>query len=123
MACRVPADVKEWPLTIEVPYAPECERSGIGDTGFHRAVWYERDFDVDAHLLRGGRRLPHQRLQRRRDPVEQTRRVPMRGVVRDPAQKGTFLLEDREPLVLGTELLAGREGDEVAPILGIVGVQ
>ncbi len=57
LAWRIPRDVREWPHTIEVPFAPECERSGIGDTGFHRAVWYERDFDVDAKLLRDGRRL------------------------------------------------------------------
>jgi hypothetical protein len=46
MAWRIPADVTQWPLTIEVPYAPECARSGIGDQGFHRAVWYERDFEI-----------------------------------------------------------------------------
>jgi beta-galactosidase/beta-glucuronidase len=41
----VPADVKEWPLTIEVPFSPECERSGVADTGFHRECWYSRDFE------------------------------------------------------------------------------
>lgn len=30
--------------TIEVPYPPESERSGIGDTGFHRVLWYQRTF-------------------------------------------------------------------------------
>ena len=35
-----------WPLRIEVPFAPESRRSGIGDTGFHRACWYEREFAV-----------------------------------------------------------------------------
>ena len=24
----------------------ERRRSGIGDTGFHRACWYQRDFDI-----------------------------------------------------------------------------
>lgn len=48
LLCRVPADVKHWPLTIEVPFAPECERSGIADRGFHRACWYQRDFEFDA---------------------------------------------------------------------------
>lgn len=43
---RSPAEVSEWPLSIEVPFAPECTRSGIGDTGFHRCCWYERDFDL-----------------------------------------------------------------------------
>jgi beta-galactosidase/beta-glucuronidase len=57
MAWRVPGDVGAWTHTIEVPYAPECERSGIGDQGFHRAVWYEREFDVDEDWLRDGRRI------------------------------------------------------------------
>jgi beta-galactosidase/beta-glucuronidase len=56
-AWRSPADVEAWTHNIEVPYAPECARSGIGDQGFHRAVWYEREFEVDAKLLAGGRRL------------------------------------------------------------------
>ncbi|MFO1455963.1 MAG: glycoside hydrolase family 2 TIM barrel-domain containing protein [Steroidobacteraceae bacterium] len=46
MRHRAPAEVAEWPLEIEVPFAPECRRSGIGDTGFHRACWYQRDFDI-----------------------------------------------------------------------------
>lgn len=41
-----PRDVSGWPLTIEVPFAPESRQSGIGDTGFHPACWYERDFDA-----------------------------------------------------------------------------
>jgi beta-galactosidase/beta-glucuronidase len=56
-AWRIPRDVKAWTHTIEVPYAPECARSGIGDQGFHRAVWYQREFEVDAKLLKEGRRL------------------------------------------------------------------
>jgi len=57
-----PTDVAEWPLSIEVPFAPESERSGIGDTGFHRACWYEREFfvpDVAALKERGDRVLLH----------------------------------------------------------------
>jgi beta-galactosidase/beta-glucuronidase len=54
---RIPDDVKVWTHTIEVPFAPECARSGIGDQGFHRAVWYTREFDVDAGKLANGRRL------------------------------------------------------------------
>lgn len=51
---RVPADISEWPLRIEVPFAPESKRSGIHDTGFHRTCWYQRDFTLaparfDAH--------------------------------------------------------------------------
>jgi beta-galactosidase/beta-glucuronidase len=45
---RSPRDVRQWPLTIEVPFAPESERSGIGDTGFHPACWYAREFEPDA---------------------------------------------------------------------------
>ena len=41
-----PGDIHEWPLTIEVPFAPESRRSGIHDTGFHRSCWYERDFEL-----------------------------------------------------------------------------
>ena len=43
-----PEDIHDWPATIEVPYAPESQRSGIGDRGFHRVCWYEREFDVPA---------------------------------------------------------------------------
>ena len=39
-----PADVDHWPLTIRVPMPPESQASGIGDRGFHRCCWYERDF-------------------------------------------------------------------------------
>src|SRR3569623_1326492 len=38
-----PADVQEWPLEIVVPFPPESKASGIGDRGFHKACWYERD--------------------------------------------------------------------------------
>ncbi|HEX9173931.1 MAG TPA: glycoside hydrolase family 2 TIM barrel-domain containing protein [Telluria sp.] len=46
MRCKMPGDVKSWSHEINVPFASETELSGIGDTGFHRACWYERDFDV-----------------------------------------------------------------------------
>ena len=36
------------PLRIEVPYPIESKASGIGDRGFHKACWYQRDFDVEA---------------------------------------------------------------------------
>jgi len=55
---RMPRDVPDWPLTIDVPFAPESARSGIGDTGFHRACWYEREFDVP-DAWRGSRILLH----------------------------------------------------------------
>jgi beta-galactosidase/beta-glucuronidase len=41
-----PADIAEWPLTIEVPYPPEAPMSGIGDKRFHPQCWYQRDFFV-----------------------------------------------------------------------------
>jgi len=49
-----PADV-EWNATIEVPFAPETSASGIRDTSFFNACWYERTFDLPA--LRNGERL------------------------------------------------------------------
>jgi beta-galactosidase/beta-glucuronidase len=47
---RLPREIESWPLTIEVPFAPESTRSGIADTGFHCACWYQRDFEF--HLDR-----------------------------------------------------------------------
>lgn len=41
-----PSDIADWTHTIEVPFAPESAKSGIGDTGFHPNCWYEREFDV-----------------------------------------------------------------------------
>jgi hypothetical protein len=41
-----PRDISEWTHTIEVPFAPESARSGIGDTGFHPNCWYEREFEL-----------------------------------------------------------------------------
>ena len=42
----LPSDITEWPMQIVVPFPPESNASGIGDRGFHRACWYERDFDL-----------------------------------------------------------------------------
>lgn len=42
---RQPGQIKQWTHTINVPFCPESEASGIGDRGFHRCVWYERDFE------------------------------------------------------------------------------
>ncbi|HYE95607.1 MAG TPA: hypothetical protein VD962_05325, partial [Rubricoccaceae bacterium] len=53
----VPDDVEAWTHTIEVPFAPEAPRSGIGDTGYHAVCWYERSFDVPEG--EGGRVLLH----------------------------------------------------------------
>ncbi|MEW6704057.1 MAG: glycoside hydrolase family 2 TIM barrel-domain containing protein [Pseudomonadota bacterium] len=53
-----PGDIGHWPHEINVPFPPEAKASGIGDRGFHRAVWYERDFHVlpgdDRVILRFG---------------------------------------------------------------------
>jgi beta-galactosidase/beta-glucuronidase len=53
-----PADIEDWPLEIIVPYPPEAKASGIGDRGFHKACWYERDFELkpaqDRVILRFG---------------------------------------------------------------------
>jgi beta-galactosidase/beta-glucuronidase len=51
-----PRDIEAWPLEIVVPFAPEAARSGIGDPGFHRACWYQREFRIEAD---GGRILLH----------------------------------------------------------------
>ncbi|MFC5512087.1 glycoside hydrolase family 2 protein [Massilia jejuensis] len=46
MRFKLPGEVTEWTHEIEVPFAPETKMSGIGDTGFHRVCWYEREFTV-----------------------------------------------------------------------------
>ncbi|RKP59097.1 glycoside hydrolase family 2 protein [Pararobbsia silviterrae] len=43
--------------TIQVPYAPEAPNSGIGDTDFHRRVWYRRAVDLDGGALGAGERV------------------------------------------------------------------
>lgn len=42
-----PSQIKSWPQKITVPFCPESRKSGIGDTRFHRACWYEREFEVN----------------------------------------------------------------------------
>ncbi|WP_119156376.1 glycoside hydrolase family 2 protein [Caldimonas tepidiphila] len=51
---RRPSDVADWPRQIVVPYPPESEASGIGDRGFHKNCWYQREFDIQPE---GGRIL------------------------------------------------------------------
>lgn len=41
---QCPSEVA-WTSKIEVPFAPETERSGVSETGFFRACWYRRSFD------------------------------------------------------------------------------
>jgi beta-galactosidase/beta-glucuronidase len=54
--CFFPSDVVRWDRSIEVPFAPEAELSGIGDRGFHHNCWYQREFQADP---KGGRILLH----------------------------------------------------------------
>ena len=53
-----PSEIETWPLEITVPYPPESRASGIGDPGYHKVCWYERDFEVqpadDRVILRFG---------------------------------------------------------------------
>ncbi len=44
---------------ILVPFAPESELSGIGDTDFHEAVWYRRRIEVPEEWPVGDRVLLH----------------------------------------------------------------
>ena len=44
--------------SILVPFAPETERSGIGETGFHNVCWYRRTTTVP-RLVRGQHLLIH----------------------------------------------------------------
>nr|HET7858697.1 glycoside hydrolase family 2 TIM barrel-domain containing protein [Caldimonas sp.] len=41
-----PLEIDGWDRTIQVPFPPESEASGIGDRGFHACCWYERDFEL-----------------------------------------------------------------------------
>ncbi|GAA4212408.1 hypothetical protein [Actinocatenispora rupis] len=47
----------ELPDRITVPFCPESELSGIGDTDFHPAVWYRRAVDHDATVWVDGREV------------------------------------------------------------------
>jgi beta-galactosidase/beta-glucuronidase len=40
---RLPEQVV-WSSKIEVPFSPETKRSGIGDEGLYKSVWYRRSF-------------------------------------------------------------------------------
>ncbi len=40
-----PLEIDSWDRTIQVPYPPESEASGIHERGFHPCCWYERDFE------------------------------------------------------------------------------
>ena len=44
-----------WDRKITVPFSPETTASGVGDTGFFRAVWYKREFETPP--MPGNKRL------------------------------------------------------------------
>src|SRR6266850_6201482 len=46
-AWALPEDA-QWKTTILVPFSPETPASGVGDTGFYRACWYRRQFEMPA---------------------------------------------------------------------------
>ncbi|MFD0021135.1 sugar-binding domain-containing protein [Streptomyces sp. NPDC058382] len=50
-----PDNAEPFTAAITVPYPPESEASGIGDTGFHPVHWYRRTVDMDPPAA--GRRL------------------------------------------------------------------
>ncbi|YAF97997.1 MAG: glycoside hydrolase family 2 protein [Nodularia sp. CChRGM 3473] len=54
--CVQSSDLSQWSHHIEVPFAPESTKSGIGDLGFHPNCWYEREFETPTG---GGRLLLH----------------------------------------------------------------
>ena len=41
---RLPDDGIAWTHEIIVPFPPESQASGVGDRGFHRVCWYQREF-------------------------------------------------------------------------------
>jgi beta-galactosidase/beta-glucuronidase len=57
LAARWQDDPARFDRTIIVPFPPESESSGIGDTGFHPVLWYRRTFHATAK--EGGRLLLH----------------------------------------------------------------
>jgi Glycosyl hydrolases family 2, TIM barrel domain/Glycosyl hydrolases family 2, sugar binding domain len=46
-AFTTPEEIKHWPQQIRVPFPPESQASGIGDRGFHKACWYQRDVELE----------------------------------------------------------------------------
>ncbi|RJF98975.1 glycoside hydrolase family 2 protein [Noviherbaspirillum saxi] len=41
-----PSNPIQWTHDITVPFPPESQASGVGDRGFHRACWYQNEFDI-----------------------------------------------------------------------------
>ncbi|HRO68623.1 MAG TPA: hypothetical protein PL182_13710, partial [Pseudobdellovibrionaceae bacterium] len=40
-----PSEVPSWDLSIQVPFAPESNASGVADTDYHRRCWYQKDVE------------------------------------------------------------------------------
>jgi beta-galactosidase/beta-glucuronidase len=53
-----PREITRWPREIQVPFPPESQASGVGDRGFHKVCWYQREVDIkpgkDRVMLRFG---------------------------------------------------------------------
>lgn len=49
---KFPNDIPDWTHKIQVPFSPESEASGISDRGFHRACWYQREFEIEKENFR-----------------------------------------------------------------------
>lgn len=45
------SDGHSYPMEITVPFAYQCQASGIGDTGYHPILWYEREFSLGDDML------------------------------------------------------------------------
>ena len=41
----------EYDSSITVPFAYQCQASGIGDTSYHPVLWYERTFTLDGAMM------------------------------------------------------------------------
>lgn len=42
-----PSEVPSWDLSIQVPFAPESNASGVADTDYHRRCWYQKDVEIE----------------------------------------------------------------------------
>jgi beta-galactosidase/beta-glucuronidase len=58
-ASRASPNEVRFDARIEVPFAPETLRSGVGDTSLYKACWYRRDVTIPGSLDAGERILLH----------------------------------------------------------------
>jgi beta-galactosidase/beta-glucuronidase len=82
-----------FPLSIQVPFPPESQASGIGDTSFHPVVWYRRTVDTSLE--------PQQRLLLHFGAVDYRAEVWVNGqfVVRHEGGHTPFAADITEALV------------------------